>query len=61
IDMLEKSGIQFYFLNKPRFPFLIYRLNMRNHRKITVIDLSLIHNLRAHETLYMIWYAVFCV
>ncbi|MBU8724876.1 MULTISPECIES: cardiolipin synthase [Bacillus] len=38
IDMLEKSGIQFYFLNKPRFPFLIYRLNMRNHRKITVID-----------------------
>ncbi|PCK19745.1 cardiolipin synthase [Bacillus pumilus] len=38
IHMLEKSGIQFYFLNKPRFPFLIYRLNMRNHRKITVID-----------------------
>lgn len=38
IDMLDKSGIQFYFLNKPRFPFLIYRLNMRNHRKITVID-----------------------
>ncbi|EFG2693633.1 cardiolipin synthase, partial [Escherichia coli] len=36
IQMLEKSGIQFYFLNKPRFPFFIYRLNMRNHRKITV-------------------------
>ncbi|MFJ5964267.1 cardiolipin synthase [Bacillus sp. NPDC093026] len=38
IQMLKKSGIQFYFLNKPRFPFFIYRLNMRNHRKITVID-----------------------
>ncbi|QGX64427.1 cardiolipin synthase [Bacillus sp. ms-22] len=38
IQMLEKSGIRFYFLNKPRFPFFIYRLNMRNHRKITVID-----------------------
>ncbi|MFS0654050.1 cardiolipin synthase [Bacillus sp. 179-C3.3 HS] len=38
IHMLEKSGIRFYFLNTPRFPFFIYRLNMRNHRKITVID-----------------------
>ncbi|MGE6630380.1 cardiolipin synthase [Bacillus sp. NPDC077027] len=38
IEMLKKSGIRFYFLNKPRFPFLIYRFNMRNHRKITVID-----------------------
>ncbi|MDM5299769.1 cardiolipin synthase [Bacillus pumilus] len=38
IQMLQKSSIQFYFLNKPRFPFFVYRLNMRNHRKITVID-----------------------
>lgn len=38
IQMLKRNGIQFYMLNKPRFPFFFYRLNMRNHRKITVID-----------------------
>jgi cardiolipin synthase A/B len=36
--MLEKSGVQFAFSEKPRFPFLFYRLNRRNHRKIVIID-----------------------
>jgi cardiolipin synthase A/B len=36
--MLEKSGVHFAFSEKPRFPFLFYRLNRRNHRKIVIID-----------------------
>lgn len=35
---LENSGIRFIFAAKPEFPFFIYKLNRRNHRKIVVID-----------------------
>jgi cardiolipin synthase len=38
IQSLKESGIQFAFSNKPFFPFFFYKLNERNHRKITVID-----------------------
>lgn len=38
IHSLKKSGIHVSFCNKPKFPFLFYSLNYRNHRKITVID-----------------------
>lgn len=35
---LKKSGVHFQLGHKPRFPFLFYTLNARNHRKITVFD-----------------------
>ncbi|WP_240376214.1 phospholipase D-like domain-containing protein [Bacillus piscicola] len=35
---LEKNGVQFAYSQKPTFPFFLYSLNRRNHRKITVID-----------------------
>ncbi|GEN54797.1 cardiolipin synthase [Halobacillus faecis] len=35
---LKDAGVDFYFAETPRFPFFFYRLNRRNHRKITVID-----------------------
>lgn len=35
---LKKSGVQFFYCHKPKFPFLWYSLNERNHRKIAVID-----------------------
>ncbi|WP_220083817.1 cardiolipin synthase [Salinibacillus kushneri] len=35
---LREAGVQFGFSSKPGFPFLLYRLNRRNHRKIAVID-----------------------
>ncbi|MYL49536.1 cardiolipin synthase [Halobacillus litoralis] len=35
---LKDAGVAFYFAETPRFPFFFYRLNRRNHRKITVID-----------------------
>ncbi|WP_181347766.1 cardiolipin synthase [Thalassobacillus sp. CUG 92003] len=38
IHHLEQSGIQFHFMQKPSFPYFFYKLNQRNHRKITVID-----------------------
>jgi cardiolipin synthase len=38
IQSLKQSGIQFAFSNKPSLPFFFYKLNERNHRKITVID-----------------------
>lgn len=38
IRSLKESGIEFAYAHKPRFPFFFYRLNRRNHRKITVID-----------------------
>ncbi|MGZ0087374.1 cardiolipin synthase [Caldibacillus thermoamylovorans] len=38
VRSLAKSGVEFACARPPRFPFLIYRLNRRNHRKITVID-----------------------
>lgn len=38
IHSLRESGVQFSFAQKPKFPFLFYTLQTRNHRKITVID-----------------------
>ncbi|RFB17243.1 cardiolipin synthase [Bacillus sp. HNG] len=35
---LTRSGVSFAYSNKPNFPYLFYKLNERNHRKITVID-----------------------
>jgi len=36
-SLRQKSG-QFAFANRPTLPFFFYKLNERNHRKITVID-----------------------
>ncbi|WP_461202432.1 cardiolipin synthase [Anoxybacillus sp. TBDG-1] len=36
-SLRQKSG-QFAFANRPMLPFFFYKLNERNHRKITVID-----------------------
>ncbi|WNS75314.1 cardiolipin synthase [Bacillus sp. DTU_2020_1000418_1_SI_GHA_SEK_038] len=38
IQSLESEGILFSFSQRPKFPFLFYTLQARNHRKITVID-----------------------
>lgn len=38
IRSLKESGVEFAYAHKPHFPFFFYRLNRRNHRKITVID-----------------------
>ncbi|AGT33761.1 cardiolipin synthetase [Geobacillus genomosp. 3] len=38
IRSLRASGVEFAYARPPRFPFFIYRLNRRNHRKITVVD-----------------------
>lgn len=38
IEKLKQSGVSFSYCFKPRFPFLFYYLQKRNHRKITVID-----------------------
>lgn len=35
---LKEAGVEFHFAETPGFPFFFYRLNRRNHRKITVID-----------------------
>jgi cardiolipin synthase len=35
---LRKAGIQFAFSNQIRFPYLFYSAQIRNHRKISVID-----------------------
>lgn len=38
INELIDNGVEFAYSNKPKFPFIFYSLNYRNHRKITVID-----------------------
>ncbi|MBD8071376.1 cardiolipin synthase [Bacillus sp. PS06] len=38
IKALKESGVQFYYCHKPKFPFIWYSINERNHRKIVVID-----------------------
>jgi cardiolipin synthase A/B len=38
IHELKKAGVHFAYSHKPKFPYLFYRLQVRNHRKITVID-----------------------
>lgn len=35
---LKKSGVKFQFCSRVKFPFLFYRSQIRNHRKITIID-----------------------
>ncbi|ELK49014.1 cardiolipin synthetase [Halobacillus sp. BAB-2008] len=35
---LTNNGVIFQFAETPGFPFLFYKMNRRNHRKITVID-----------------------
>jgi cardiolipin synthase A/B len=38
IKELKAAGGQFHFTHMPRLPFLFYSSQVRNHRKITVID-----------------------
>ncbi|MFH7818977.1 phosphatidylserine/phosphatidylglycerophosphate/cardiolipin synthase family protein [Neobacillus thermocopriae] len=38
IKSLRKAGVQCAFINKVKLPFLFYSSQVRNHRKITVID-----------------------
>jgi cardiolipin synthase A/B len=38
IRSLQESGIKFAYSHRPTFPYFFYKLNRRNHRKITVID-----------------------
>lgn len=38
IAELEAANVHFAFSHVPRFPFLFYKVNARNHRKIAVID-----------------------
>ncbi|WP_318506749.1 phospholipase D-like domain-containing protein [Bacillus sp. T3] len=38
IAELEAANVQFAFAHVPKFPYLFYKANVRNHRKITVID-----------------------
>ncbi|MGI8316578.1 cardiolipin synthase [Halobacillus mangrovi] len=35
---LQAAGVEFQFAEVPEFPYFFYKLNRRNHRKITVID-----------------------
>jgi cardiolipin synthase len=35
---LKEAGVEFAFSQKPRLPFLFYSSQVRNHRKITVLD-----------------------
>jgi cardiolipin synthase len=35
---LKESGVHFSFCHIPKFPFIFYSLNERNHRKISVVD-----------------------
>lgn len=38
IAELEAANVQFAFAHIPNFPYLFYKANVRNHRKISVID-----------------------
>jgi cardiolipin synthase A/B len=40
ISSMREAGIHFQYSRKPGFPYFLYRINHRNHRKITVIDSS---------------------
>lgn len=35
---MEEAGVQFYAFYPPKFPFLLSKVNYRNHRKIIVVD-----------------------
>ncbi|MDG4657657.1 cardiolipin synthase [Ectobacillus antri] len=41
IQALRASGVHFSFCHNPCFPYLLYSINQRNHRKITIIDGSI--------------------
>jgi cardiolipin synthase A/B len=38
IQALKQAGIHFQYSNKPGFPYFLYRVNNRNHRKVAIID-----------------------
>lgn len=38
IQSLKDAGVEFAYSQTPKFPFLFYSSQVRNHRKITVID-----------------------
>ncbi|MEH7352211.1 cardiolipin synthase [Neobacillus drentensis] len=38
VAVLREAGIQFAFSNRIKLPFLYYSLQVRNHRKISIID-----------------------
>ncbi|WP_349408859.1 cardiolipin synthase [Pseudalkalibacillus sp. SCS-8] len=38
IESLEESGVNVLVIERPKFPYLFYSFNRRNHRKISVID-----------------------
>lgn len=38
LTLLKQKGVKVVYSHKPKFPFLFYTLQARNHRKITVID-----------------------
>ncbi|WP_222599254.1 cardiolipin synthase [Aquibacillus kalidii] len=38
IQDLKTSGVHFAYSNQPTFPLFFYKLNRRNHRKISIID-----------------------
>jgi cardiolipin synthase len=38
ISALKEAGVEFAFSNRVRLPFLFYSSQVRNHRKITIID-----------------------
>lgn len=37
-ENLKESGVQFAYCQLPTFPYFFYSLQVRNHRKITIID-----------------------
>ncbi|WP_462410202.1 cardiolipin synthase [Neobacillus sp. Marseille-QA0830] len=38
IQALKQAGVRFSYCNRIRFPFLFYTAQVRNHRKISIID-----------------------
>lgn len=38
VDELQEAGVQFAFSNRIKLPFLFYSSQVRNHRKISIID-----------------------
>ncbi|PLR96648.1 cardiolipin synthase [Bacillus sp. T33-2] len=38
VKQLKEAGVQFAYCNVPKLPFLFHSCQVRNHRKITVID-----------------------
>ncbi|MCY8499150.1 cardiolipin synthase [Bacillus atrophaeus] len=38
LQTMKSAGVRVYLLNRPAFPYFFFRMQKRNHRKITVID-----------------------